>query len=82
MNRYALLARKAALAFVATFVGYFAADALGIIGAPGFEWSRMALNALGTAALGALTRTIVAMLTAYVPSDAQHGANLAGAYKP
>lgn len=83
MNDAGLLARKIAIAFAVAFGAALltaAPDAIGLFEIQ--DWDGLA--ELGSAAvIGALAagfRALVALLTAFVPTDAQNGVNLAGKY--
>jgi hypothetical protein len=80
-----LLAKKLAITFVVTFAAVFLAGAPGLIDAfEGADYSSLEAGAvaLALAALAASFRAIVALTTAFVPSDAETGFNLLGEYKP
>lgn len=84
-----LVLRKIGLAFVVGFAAVFLPGLIGIIdGLEGavageVDWT-LQLNLLASLVLGAAAagiRALLMYLTAFVPSDAQQGVNLLGAYK-
>jgi hypothetical protein len=84
VSNLGLLVRKAAIAFAVGAGIFFLAAAPSLVDAFQKEdWTD--LGALGRAALfGAVAagaRALISYLTAFVPSDAEHGVNLIGKYK-
>lgn len=85
MNGSGVFLRKLAIAFAVAFGAALlsaAPDAIGLFEIQ--DWD--GLSELGSAAvIGAAAagfRALVALLTAFVPSDGQEGANLVGKFKP
>lgn len=80
-----LVVRKLALTFVVSFAAIFLTGILGILDSitdvGSITTQKDALVSLVLAAIIAGVRAVVMYLTAFVPGDAQHGANLVGAYK-